>query len=65
MQADINDIIILLRGCEIAIYKKVYTKEELDILFPVWNNLTSMMDKIKRQQQVETLYRDDAPRESN
>ena len=56
MNVDINDIIKVLKGFEIALYKKTFSKEEVDEYFPAWNNLTSVLDKIKRNQQIYSIY---------
>lgn len=56
---DINELIILVQAVEVGIYKKVYTREELTKYFPAWNNLTSKLEKITRQNAVEKLYREE------
>jgi len=55
---DEKDIEIVLRACEIAINKKVYSKEEIDVIFNSWNNLVATLDKLKRKQIVDELYKE-------
>jgi hypothetical protein len=56
MQLDITELTVVLKACEIAINKKAFTKEELNAFFGAWNNLTSNLEKIKRQQIVDKMY---------
>jgi hypothetical protein len=56
MNIDINDVITLISATEIAINKKVFTKEEITKIFPSWNNLAATLEKHKRQLLVDKLY---------
>ena len=55
-KADIQEIMILIHAVEIAINNKVYTKEQIDKIFPIWNNMTSNLQKVQRQNAVDQLY---------
>jgi hypothetical protein len=56
-EVKVDEIFQVLKGLEIAINKKMFTKEELDVFFPSWNNLVSVIDKIKRQDLINQLYK--------
>lgn len=58
LDISINDIINIIAATEIAINKKVYTKEQINKFFPSWNNIASSLEKHKRQMLIEELYRD-------
>lgn len=56
LQVDINEIALLLKAIEIAINRKIYTKQEINQYFPLWNNLTASIEKMKRQAIVDQMY---------
>lgn len=56
LKIDVNEISYLLKAIEIAINRKVYTKQEINEYFPLWNNLTASIEKIKRQTIVDKMY---------
>jgi hypothetical protein len=55
---ELNDIITLINGLEVAINRKAFTKEEVNKYFPVWNHVTSLLEKQKRQSIVDELYKE-------
>jgi hypothetical protein len=61
-QVDVQEILVLVNAVEIAINKtlpgnqKVYSKEQIDNIFPVWNNVTANLQKLQRQNAIDQLY---------
>lgn len=64
MDIELNDIVLLIKAVSVAINKKVYTKEELDVFFDAWNDISSKIEKIQRKQLVDTLYKDSEEKDS-
>ena len=56
LDIDIQDLVLVVTGMEIAINKKAYSYEEIQKYFPAWNNITASLEKYKRQATVVNLY---------
>jgi hypothetical protein len=54
----VDEIMQVLKALEIAINKRIFTKSEIDTFFPAWNNLTSIVEKIKRQNIIDQMYKE-------
>ena len=56
----ISDIVNLVAATEIAINKKVYSREQIEKFFPSWNNIAANLEKHRRHLQVQELYKEQA-----
>ncbi len=55
---DFMELLSIIQGLEIAINRKVFTKEEISKIFPAWNNVASELEKYKRHVIVKKLYQE-------
>ena len=53
---EIQELLVLVNAVEIAINGKVYSKEQVDKIFPTWNEITSRLQKLQRKNAVDQLY---------
>ena len=58
LDISISDIVNLISATEIAINKRIYTKEQIDKFFPSWNNIAATLEKHKRQLLIQDLYKE-------
>lgn len=56
LEININDVFLLVEATSIAINRKVFTKEEIDKIFPIWDSLSTVIEKHKRKTVVDQLY---------
>jgi len=52
----LNDMNTLLKALELSMNRKTFSKEEASQFFPIWNNLTTEFDKLRRQNAFEAMY---------
>ena len=58
LNLNLEEINILSKGLEKGIRERVYNKEEITALFPIWNKLKSLCESIVRKAEIEEIYKD-------
>lgn len=56
---DINNIDIIVTYLEVAINRKAFKKEEVDVFFAQFNHTKATLDKMKRQIAMQEMYKND------
>lgn len=53
---DLPELAIIVEGLQKALNQKIYTKEEAEKIFKVWNNLASYIEQNNRLSAFNQMY---------
>ena len=59
ISVEISDIYNMAQHLEIALKRKVFKPDEVQKLFPSWNNIIKFCEEVKRKADIEELYKED------
>jgi len=51
-----SDLLVLLEATGLSLNQKIYSKENAEKIFKVWNNLTTDIERLKRNAVFNQLY---------
>lgn len=57
---NLNDIYILAKATEKALNQKVYSKEEVTKIFPIYDKVVTTAERLARKHSIELLYPEDS-----
>lgn len=58
LNLNLEEINVLSKSLEKGIRKRIYDKEEITALFPIWNKLKGLCESLVRKSEIEEIYKD-------